>query len=484
MPDTPPANAAFRRILVRSVFVPIFVMAMLGAGLFAQVTQLRHAALMVEHTDDVIAKLYRAETKVVEAQSSMRGFMITKDESMLELFNDAKGTLPGYLAELRQLTADRPDAARLCDSIEQNRRIWIDYVGGRIEERRKSTQMIPIVQNSPGTVAMTAMRASFATWLGEEVGLRAERNSSTRRWALVTMVGAIMVPLVVGALLAALSRGQLRWLSQTYEGALARLRELSQSLERRVADRTRELEAANGQLNEANRELEAFAYSVSHDLRAPMRHISGFANLLKGSASAKLATEDIENLDTIHHTAVVAGRMVDDLLAFSRIGRSQLRNEPINVTALVDTARRELAPEIGDRRLQWSIGDLPSIQGDPGLLRLVFQNLLSNAVKYTSRRDDARIEVNSRPEADGTTFWVKDNGVGFDMAYAHKLFGVFQRLHRAEDFEGTGIGLANVRRIITRHGGRTWAEGVAGAGATFFFFLPKTITRDAASNGN
>jgi signal transduction histidine kinase len=486
MTDTVAANAAFRRLLVRSVFVPILVMAVLGAVMFAQVTQLRLAASEVEHSDNVIAKLYRAETKIVEGQSSVRGFMITGDEEHLQMFNDAAKTLPGYLAELRALTIDRGQATGFCDAIEANRRIWNDYVNGRIELRRQTGSIPPYTVKSIGTDAMASMRQSFTTWIKQETDLRNERNAATKRWAHLTRAVALIVPLVVGAFLAVVARGQLRWLSQSYEGAFARLRELSESLERRVVDRTRELETANSKLNEANHELEAFAYSVSHDLRAPMRHISGFANLLKSSSHASLGAEDLEHLETIHQTAVVAGRMVDDLLAFSRVGRSELRKGTVDTNAVIAATVRELTPEVGQRQIQWNIADLPPLQGDPGLIKLVIQNLLSNAVKYTSTRDVAQIEVGSRSEADGMTYWVKDNGVGFDMAYAHKLFGVFQRLHHAEEFEGTGIGLANVRRIIMRHGGRAWAEGMPNAGAAFFFFLPSASSREAidtAGNG-
>jgi light-regulated signal transduction histidine kinase (bacteriophytochrome) len=164
--------------------------------------------------------------------------------------------------------------------------------------------------------------------------------------------------------------------------------------------------------------------------------------------------------------------MVDDLLAFSRIGRTQMRADVVDVDALVATCIRELAPELRGRRVEWSIAPLPPTHGDASLLKLAFQNLLANAVKYTGTRAVAHVEVGARAEDGGTTYFVKDDGVGFDMAYAHKLFGVFQRLHRAEDFEGTGIGLANVRRIIVRHGGKAWAEGVPDAGATFHVHLP------------
>ncbi len=222
----------------------------------------------------------------------------------------------------------------------------------------------------------------------------------------------------------------------------------------------------------ANKELEAFSYSVSHDLRAPLRHVSGFVQLLQSNAKGKLDETGVRYLEVIAGAAKKMGELIDDLLSFSRTGRAQMHLESVPLGLLVEECRRELEPEMQGRKMVWAIGELPEVQADRPLLRQVLANLLGNAVKYTGKREEARIEVFSRREGGEIVVGVKDNGAGFDMKYVDKLFGVFQRLHGENEFEGTGIGLANVRRIIVRHGGRTWAEGEVEQGATFYFTLP------------
>lgn len=252
--------------------------------------------------------------------------------------------------------------------------------------------------------------------------------------------------------------------------AEAEIRRLNIDLERRVADRTAELEAAN-------KELEAFSYSVSHDLRAPLRHIEGFVDILYSSKADRFDDEARQYLDTISQAAKQMGRLIDDLLAFSRTARAELRKTLVPLDDLVRAVARDFEREIQGRDVLWVIQELPEVEADPALLRQVLVNLIGNALKYTRTRGQARIEVASVNGSGEHIIYVRDNGVGFDSRYAHKLFGVFQRLHRAADFEGTGIGLANVRRIIQRHGGRTWAEGETDKGASIYFSLPKPSGR-------
>lgn len=240
-----------------------------------------------------------------------------------------------------------------------------------------------------------------------------------------------------------------------------------------VLRRAEEMAELTSQLERSNRELEAFSYSVSHDLRAPFRHIVGYAELLRERESDHLTGEGQRYLGTIIESANYAGMLVDNLLNFSRIARTSMTLLRVNMNELVRDLVRELATEARQRSVEWEIAELPEVIADPVLLRLAVRNLLSNAVKYTRQRETAKIAIQVGEENGHYVFSIQDNGAGFDMKYVDKLYGVFQRLHRMEEYEGTGIGLANVRRIIDRHGGRTWAEGKPGQGATFHFSLPR-----------
>lgn len=243
-----------------------------------------------------------------------------------------------------------------------------------------------------------------------------------------------------------------------------KIHQLNVELEQRVAERTAQLEAAN-------KELEAFSYSISHDLRAPLLRISGFADILQTEGAPSLDEKGLKHLRTITEGVHQMSRLIDALLDFSRMGRAEMRREKVSVSRLVAEARHELVQETEDRKIEWTVGELPETRGDPIMLRQVFVNLISNALKYTRARNPAKIEIGAKSEGGETVYFVRDNGVGFDMNYAGKLFGVFQRLHPAREFEGTGIGLANVQRILRRHGGRIWAESAVDRGATFYFLI-------------
>ncbi len=248
--------------------------------------------------------------------------------------------------------------------------------------------------------------------------------------------------------------------------AEAEIRRLNANLERRVRERTADLE-------NANEELEAFTYSVSHDLRAPLRHLTGFVSLLAKRTSEQLDEKSLHYLDVISGSATEMGQLIDSILSFSRMGRVEMVKTPVDMNALVQEALAMVRHDAKGREIAWKIEQLPEVYGAADMLRLVVVNLLSNAVKFTAKKPQGIIQVGHIAGNEEDTLFVRDNGAGFDMRYVGKLFGLFQRLHRMDEFEGTGLGLANVRRIIHRHGGRAWAEGVEGEGATFYFSLPK-----------
>jgi signal transduction histidine kinase len=297
-------------------------------------------------------------------------------------------------------------------------------------------------------------------------------------------VGRTDVPyLVVFILFASL----LAWFSTVRRRVEQELLQSNDRLGKEVAERTRQaallehtaieirtlnqdLEARSRELEASNKELEAFAYSVSHDLRAPLRHMVGYAELLQKHESSIIDDTGREYMLSILDSAKRMGNLIDDLLAFSRIGRAETQKTTVNLEQLLQDALSDIRQDTEGRNIVWRIGALPAVYGDRSMLRLALVNLLSNAVKFTRTRPQAEIEIGATDgTGDEVVVFIRDNGVGFNMKYVHKLFGVFQRLHRQEAFEGTGIGLATVQRIINRHGGRVWAEGLKDQGAVFYF---------------
>ncbi len=263
-------------------------------------------------------------------------------------------------------------------------------------------------------------------------------------------------------------------ISEELETLYKQIHQHSVELEHIVAERTQLLETAN-------KELESFSYSVSHDLRAPLRAMDGFSRILLEEHSEDLSPDAKRYLQLVRSNAQQMSDLIDKLLAFSRLGRQPLNKQSVIPTDIVNNVLEELKDEQADRQIDIVIGNLPACEADPTLLKQVFVNLISNALKFTRKKEAARIEIGSLQGSQqrdrGVVYFVKDNGAGFDMQYAHKLFGVFQRLHSADEYEGTGVGLANVQRIINRHGGRIWAEGEVDKGTTFYFTINGSVMK-------
>jgi len=314
-------------------------------------------------------------------------------------------------------------------------------------------------------ISISQLHDSFVLWFRPEV-------MRTVRWGgepKKQQIGGSLTPrLSFEAWKETVREQSLPWQDVDRDAAL----ELRTAIVDIVLRKAEEMAELNEQLVRSNKELEAFSYSVSHDLRAPFRHIVGYSELLGSSATDKLDDTERRYLGTIIESAKSAGTLVDDLLNFSQMGRSSMGLVDVDVTALVNDVRRSLVMDYDGRSLDWQIGSLPWVKADSSMLRLVWQNLLGNAIKFTRDRQTPVIQVGSERGVGEDVFFVRDNGCGFDMRYVDKLFGVFQRLHHADEYEGTGIGLANVSRIIGRHGGRVWAEGELDKGATFYFSIP------------
>jgi light-regulated signal transduction histidine kinase (bacteriophytochrome) len=318
-------------------------------------------------------------------------------------------------------------------------------------------------------ISISKLFRSYVMWFRPEVVETVTWSGNPQKPVEPTPEGGRLNPRKSFAAWSEILRNQSsRW----SEPELATVAELRNSILGIVLRKAEELAELSAELQRSNKELEAFSYSVSHDLRAPFRHIVGYAELLKDSEAKNLSSEGFRFINTVIESAHFAGSLVDNLLNFSKIGRSALTYTIVPMGRLVSELQSDVAVEMPDRNITWKVEQLPSVRGDLLMLRLVWQNLISNAVKYTRDRAEAEIEIGCRLVGPEWEFHIRDNGAGFDEQFAGKLFGVFQRLHRMEDFEGTGIGLANVRRIIGRHGGRTWAKGAVNAGATFYFTLP------------
>jgi len=464
----------------------------------------------VAHTQQVLGEIANVRLERARLRNDVWTCRATGGASLPKIFEEDLRGLREGLSELRRLTADNPAQQKVLNSLVPS----VNEQSEALEQAMKepvapasigeAAKDLPVAALSPEKLRrpFETLEANERTLLGTRT---AAVQANARQTRIILVIAGVMTFAVLGmagglirreiltrteierGLRAAQEllgtkyedqRGELRQtMSDLHAQIRARqtaedeIRRINDELEDRVAQRTAELQ-------QINQELEAFTYSVSHDLRAPLRHMDGFSKILQVEYRKQLPEEAQHFLDRVRSASTRMTALVDDLLSLSRIGRQAVRKESISLRELVEEARSELTEEAGERAIEWRVAELPEVEGDPLLLRQVVTNLLSNALKFTNNKAIAAIEIGSREEGPETVVYVRDNGAGFDPRYADKLFGVFQRLHRQDEFPGTGIGLATVQRIVHKHNGRVWAESRVGQGACFYFSLPRAKQKE------
>jgi signal transduction histidine kinase len=425
----------------------------------------------VAHAHAVVAQITALRLSILEAEGARRSFILTGDTHELEPYRAAVKAIPEESHELRKLLADNPAQLRRVDAleplIETRMALLTDTIEHLKDIKHEAARQVALIE--VGGVAMAEVRTAIVEMETAERIFRAERVVASEKIYRLTVIFLLVGSLVALGLLLTVF---FFLIQAVYRRQLAE--EFAVAANSKLHSRTLELEAING-------ELETFTYSVSHDLRAPLRHIHGFSKILLEDFGPKMDPDAQRFLQRIQDATNQMGRLVDDLLNLSRLGRQEIVVQITGLQSLVKEAIEDLKSEIGDRQIEWKIGKLPFVECDAGLIRQVFANLLSNAVKYTRPKELACIEVGQITRDGRVELFIRDNGVGFNMKYADKLFGVFQRLHRQEDFEGTGVGLATVLRIITKHGGQIRAEAELDNGATFYFTLSSPVKAQAVA---
>lgn len=457
----------FQKLLIFSCLI-LAGNSLLGYAVFKSSQELRDSEKWVQHTEKVISQSRNILLLTIDIETSSRGFVITYDSTFLEPLKTAKKTIFENIRQLKQLTQDNPAQHRRIDSLNIYIHKRLDFSLKAIELRIKQglTTAIAYTSTNQGKHYTNRIRQiTNAIQQEETTTLKQQKQASASSLAVFNRFSVIIFVLMVVFTIFLLIFIRNYWIE-------------SKEKERRAAELiiiNKELAFQNEEKIKqevANKELEAFSYSVSHDLRAPLRHVSGYVDLLLKNNSSQLDEIGLRYLNTISESSHEMGNLIDALLSFSRLSRTELQRVKINSKNMVNHVLKSFGDELSGRNIEINQTELPDIMGDESLISLVWVNLISNALKYSRNQEKSVIDIGGNIIDDKVIFYVKDNGVGFDMKYVDKLYGVFQRLHKVKDFEGIGIGLANVNRIVTRHGGKCWAEGKEGIGATFSFSIP------------
>lgn len=496
--------------LLTFAFIIVAGNVLIGYGVYNNNKKLIESEHLVQHTENIIAKIGDILSLGKDIESASRGFVITNDSSFLSPLYNAEKIVFTNIGQLRQLIQDNAIQKQRVDSIQFYMQKRLDFSLRQIEIR-SNEGLIPAItyaSTSQGKIFFDHLRRISADIEKDEATLLQQRKQSnqhlvtTFNWIagiIYFLISAITVLLfiVTGKNLLQTKKKELR--AEELIVANKELAFQNGEKEKRAAEaiiaykelmfeneekgkRAAEFVIVNKELvfqyeekekqQAANKELEAFSYSVSHDLRAPLRHIGGFVDLLVKNNASQLDEKGIRYLNIISESSHEMGNLIDALLTFSRLSRTELQKTKINTQNLVARVLKSFNEEMAGREVEINVSILPDAIGDETLIHQVWENLISNALKYSKNKEKAIIAIESEVMENAIVFSIKDNGAGFDMKYADKLFGVFQRLHKATEFEGIGIGLANVNRIVARHGGICRAESEVGNGATFYFSLP------------
>jgi signal transduction histidine kinase len=458
-------------ILQKLIIFSIIILAgngILGYTVYKSNQKLRDSEKWVQHTEQIINQSEEILSIGRDIESASRGFVLTNDSAYLEPLLSVKQSILDKIATLRNLVQDNPIQQQRVDSLEFYMIKRIDFSLMTVELRSKYglNAAISLMSSQLGKLYSDKMRSIIYTIHFDEAEHLQQRKSANENilntYNKFTAILFVLMSVFTTLLVIATGKNMIK--NKEKEKQAAELVLTNKELDFQSHEKEKQVAA--------NKELETFSYSVSHDLRAPLRHIAGFIDLLIKNSAAQLDAKGIRYLNIISESAHEMGDLIDALLTFSRLSRTEMQRTKINSKNMVNQVLKTFQSELTGRNTEITITNLPDMMGDETLIHQVWVNLISNALKYSRNKEKAIIEIGGKSENGRIIFHVKDNGAGFNMKYADKLFGVFQRLHKTRDFEGIGIGLANVNRIITRHGGTCWAESEVDKGATFFFSLP------------
>lgn len=454
----------FNKILFKATVLPI-VLSILICGLFIQqFSRVNEQNNQVHNADLFLANNLEVTKSIIDSETGLRGFLITGNEEFLGPWDLSLKKHALLMDKLKKSSMNDPYKLKSLEHIISNYEQWLENASKNIQNKRMNKEIGSLESFQLRKNQMDDIRATLDDLYSREQTKRKYYWDESQRVARQALQIIIACGVLLGSFLAFLSFNQLKHLSINYNLLIDSLTKATEHLEETVALRTQDLKAVN-------EELEAFSYSVSHDLRAPLRGIDGFSQILMDEYAKKLDGEATRYLNFIRQGVQKMGLLIDDLINLSRLTRSEFKLVPVDISLIAEEIMQELLQQDPNRKYQFKNFDSEIVNADAGLLKIALMNLLSNAWKYSAPKEISIIELGKKNENGKNIFFVKDNGVGFDMKYADKLFQPFQRLHSRETFTGTGIGLTTVSRIIKRHGGRIWAESVEGDGSIFNFTL-------------